>query len=118
MNHKFIIRLEDLRFFARIGVDAQERTVGNDFRVDLRIVTDADNFQTENVYTVISYADVYEIVEWAMKQQWLLIESAAKAIHTRIYEKWPGKIFDISVKITKLTPPIKGIQGSASVEYI
>lgn len=118
MMHRFIIRLEDLRFFARIGVDARERAVGNDFRVDLRLVTGAENFQTENVDTVISYADLYEIVEWAMHQQWLLIESASIAIHTRIFEKWPGKILDLSIKITKLTPPITNIQGSASVEYI
>ena len=40
----FLIQLNDLRFYAFIGVDPQERKVGNEYSVDLSISTDAGDF--------------------------------------------------------------------------
>lgn len=117
MRGLFTIRLEDLRFFARIGVDNQERKVGNDFRVDLALSFNAENFIVENIQSTVSYAEVFEIVQSVMGEKWLLLESVSQAISAKIRDRWP-LLMDISVKITKLAPPIPGLQGSASVEFL
>lgn len=94
----------------------QERIVGNEFSVDVRIDADASDFIDECLDSTISYADVYEIIAEEMSESHLLLESVTKKIADKIIEKW-----DIAkhanVKITKLAPPIAGIVGSCSVEY-
>lgn len=112
----FTLRLEDLRFFSRIGVFEQERNVGNEFRVDCSFKISADSFTCEDLSTTVSYADVYCIIENAMKKEWKLLESVAVQVAYECRKNWPG-IIQINVKITKLSPPISGLQGSCSVEY-
>jgi len=113
----FIIRLEKLRFFGRIGVFDFERAEGNDFEVNVEIMVDSESFKPEDLSSTISYADVYEVVEALMQREWQLLESVAKAMHDAITCRWPNTT-SVKVKITKLHPPIPGIQGSCSVEYL
>lgn len=113
----FTIRLEDLRFYSRIGVFEQERKVGNEFKVDCAIETDASSFSPECLDSTISYAEVYDIITEVMDKEWLLLESVAAEISHRCRNRWPS-ILTIATKITKLAPPISSIQGVASVEYI
>lgn len=74
---RFVIRLNGLRFYSRIGVFDQERSVGNEFRVDLTAVADASGFRSENLDTTVSYADIYDVVAEAMRREWLLLESVS-----------------------------------------
>lgn len=113
---KFTIRLKGLRFFSRIGVAGQERRVGNDFEVNITISLPADGFRREDLSSTVSYADVYLMAKECMDHEALLLETVAKDISERISEKWPV-IEDVSVEITKLSVPIDGMTGSASVEY-
>lgn len=114
---KFVINLEDLRFFSPIGVAEQERKVGNDFEVSVRIEFPAGLFEEERLQTSVSYADVYELVAAEMSCERLLLESVAKRISLRIREKWPF-VEMVSAKVRKLSVPITGISGSCSVEYL
>lgn len=113
----FIIRLESLGFFARIGVSEQERLVGNRFRVDVSLQIPREGFAPEDIGTTVSYADVYEIIRQIMSEEALLLESVADRIAASIRLKWP-EIGLLSVKISKLSPPITGIDGNCSVEYV
>ncbi|MDE6393454.1 MAG: dihydroneopterin aldolase [Muribaculaceae bacterium] len=113
---RFVIRLEGLRFYSRIGVFDQERSVGNEFLVDLTAVADASGFRRENLDTTVSYADIYEVVAEAMKREWQLLESVSSHIADTVIDRWT-MISDVKVRITKLSPPIPGIQGVCSVEY-
>lgn len=113
----FIIRLERLRFFGRIGVLDFERAEGNDFEVNVELTVGSESFKPEMLDTTISYDDVYEVVEANMQREWLLLESVACAIHDGITGRWP-QVRDVRVKITKMHPPIPGIRGSCSVEYL
>lgn len=116
MNQEFIIRLEDVRFHAPIGVYENERIVGNDFRLDLAVRINADSFSDENLNTTVSYAAIYDEVIAIVNNEWLLLETVSKLIAQRVCDKWP-MIEDISVKLTKLTVPIPEFQGNCSVEY-
>ncbi len=113
----FVIRLERLKFCARIGVFDFERENGNDFEVNVSMKIDSGNFVSESLDTTISYADVYEIVAVHMGREWLLLESVAKSIADTIKQKWPTS-YGVKVKVTKIHPPIEGIKGSCSVEYL
>lgn len=99
-----------------IGVMPQEREVGNDFCLDVRLSVDAGKFVSENIETTVSYADIYDIIADEMSKQWLLLESVAKEIAERIL-RFKVTIQDVDVKITKLSVPITGIDGFCSVEY-
>lgn len=113
----FVIRLENLRFYSRIGVADQERVVGNEFYVDVSVVLDGSGFVAEDLSSSISYADIYEGVEVQMGKEWHLLESVCVAMAEEI-EKMSSRIKNIRIKIRKLAPPISGIQGCASVEYV
>lgn len=112
----FLIRLDDLRFHSRIGVFEQERKVGNEFVVDLCFRINADSFESERLDTTVSYADAYDVIKKIMSQEWLLLESVAKEIGSTILLS-DNKIEQGSVRIRKLSVPISGMCGSASVEY-
>lgn len=112
----FIIRIEDARFYRRIGVMEQERQVGNEFSVDVAVTYSADIYRPEELNSTVSYADIYEMVKETVAAPSLLLESVAVKIADAIQGKW-GNVNKVSVKITKLAPPIPGIQGTCSVEY-
>lgn len=113
---RFVIRLENLSFYARIGVEQQERIVGNEFAVDITACCNADVFADEDLDSTVSYAEIYDIVAEEMHRPRLLLETVAREIGERLRRKYEV-IESVSVKIVKKAPPIPGIQGSASVEY-
>ena len=116
VTSSFKISLNDIAFYARIGVFPQERTVGNEFRLDLEVTYDASDFKHETLESTISYADIYEIAKECMSAEYLLLESVAKDITGRISERW-SNINQISTSIRKVNPPIPGITGNCGVEY-
>lgn len=112
----FCIKLNDLRFFSKIGVFSQERVVGNEFKVDCHLEYDASGFIPEDLDSTISYAEIYELIAAEMKKESLLLETVAKRIFDTLRTHWP-EIYEGSVEITKLSPPIAGISGNCSVKY-
>lgn len=112
----FIIRLENLLFSSRIGVFDFEREEDNDFMVDVSFKIGSECFRSECLESTVSYAEVYEVIEHHMAQEWLLLESVSSSIASAIKGRWPHTE-DVSVKVTKIYPPIPGIRGSCSVEY-
>lgn len=117
MDEYFEISLDDIRFFARHGVMEQERILGNEFSVALRIkIPVPAHIHEDNLEDTISYADIYEIVDQEMKTPRKLLETLSHSIASSIREKW-RQIVSLSVSVTKLNPPISGITGSASVTY-
>lgn len=113
---RFVIRLDNLRFRSRIGVMEQERTVGNEFMLDIAMTLGAGEFVAERLDTTVSYADVYASVAEIMREEHLLLETVAKTIADTILTRWE-KIYAVSVKITKLSVPVVNMSGQASVEF-
>lgn len=113
----FVIRLNDLKFYSRIGVMDQERVVGNEFVVDVEIKYPAEQFQSEDLSTTVSYADVYDMVARRMKQTWLLLESVAKAVSDDLHQRYP-RIQDLAVTIKKTSVPVRNMDGTASITLL
>lgn len=128
-DYSLSIELTDLRFHAFHGVLEQERTVGNEFRVDLNIRLRADDLSEcraesevyssdsgfdDNLRSTISYATVYEEVNKAMQTPCRLLETVAYNIMERLRRY--DRIERAEVRVEKCAPPIPGFSGHAAVK--
>ena len=113
----FNIRLNDLRFFSKIGVFEQERKVGNEFLMNVEVKISASSFVEEDLESSISYADIYAEIKDIMDREWLLLETVAKKIKDKLTVRWP-QIEGGKISIDKMAPPIIGIDGRCGIEYL
>ena len=100
------IILNKVKIFAHHGVLPQERTVGANFYVSLKIDTDFSNALTcDELSGTVSYADVYERVCEEMATPSALLEHVAGRILTRLFHDFPT-IEGIQLTLTKENPPM------------
>lgn len=116
MMQVFRINLNDLKFYSRIGVSDQERSVGNEYVVNVSLSYNAAIFHDEDLGSTISYADVYDEIKAEMVKERKLLETVALGISKRISARW-NVIEDVRVEIRKSAPPISGIVGDCGIEY-
>jgi len=98
------VALKQLRFFAPIGYYAEERLLGNEFYVDVRVRFPFDNPDAEALHNTLNYEELYEIVSEAMRPERKLMESAARDILEEIRMRF-AFANEIVVSIKKTTPP-------------
>lgn len=110
------ISLDDMRFYAYHGVMEQERRVGSEYSVSLIVEADlTDAARTDDVADTINYAELYELVKREMAIPSKLLEHVAARIGQRAIEAYE-RITAVTVKVTKLNPPMGGDSKGASVE--
>ena len=103
-----VIELENMEFYAFHGCYRQEKTVGNRFIVNLRFTTDATvAAASDNVADTVSYLDVYGVVKCQMEIGSDILENVADRILSSLAQTFPA-IESMSVKISKMTPPLGG----------
>ncbi|MCK7589492.1 dihydroneopterin aldolase [Subsaxibacter sp. CAU 1640] len=103
-----IIKVENIRVFAHHGCLTEETKIGSDYRVDLKVNAD---FQASAISDLLSdtvdYVFLNRIVREEMVKPTHLLETVAKRIVTRILNE-EKKVQKVTVKISKLNPPIGG----------
>lgn len=110
------IHLTNLRFHARHGVMAQERLVGNDYVVSLRIGYDVSAAAlSDDVDDTLDYAGVYRLVAREMGIPSQLVERVAYRIGESLCQRYPA-ITSIDVWVTKKNPPMGADCDGAGVE--
>lgn len=110
------IILQDVRFHAFHGVMPQERTVGADFTLNLRIGYDFSRaMETDDVDDTISYAAVYELVSREMAKPSKLLEHVAGRIANSLMKEY-HEIQTLELRIMKDNPPMGADLGGAGVE--
>lgn len=112
------IILSDIRFHAYHGVLPQERTVGGDYSLTLRLQLDADPAATEHdeLSGTVDYAAVYDVVRDEMQVPSQLLEHVCGRIARRVLRDFQ-RVEALRVSLTKLVPPIPGATCSgATVE--
>ena len=110
------IFLDNVRFFAYHGVGEQEREVGNEFIISLRLKVDITlAAETDNVTHTVSYADVYENVKAEMEIPSALLEHVCGRIVKRLFRTFPA-IEGIELKLSKRNPPMGADVDAAGVE--
>ncbi len=108
--------LKGLRFHACHGVGEQERLVGNEFTVDLRLnVGWPRAIETDDVADTVNYADVYEVVKAEMGIPSRLLEHVAGRVVKHLFRAFPS-ISRIELKLSKRNPPMGADMEAAGVE--
>ena len=116
MRMQTYIRLEKLRFRALHGVLPQERTVGGDFLVTLRIGYPWERaMDSDDVRDTLNYAAVYDLVSHEMASPSQLLEHVAGRIVKALLQQFPA-ITSVDLWLTKVTPPMGADCEGAGVE--
>ena len=112
---KTSIELNEMRFFAYHGVGSQERRVGNDYVVSLRVDCTMERaMESDALEYTLDYAALYALVAAEMATPSLLLEHVAGRICRSLTRTFPA-VSGGRLRIAKLTPPIPGEIGEAAV---
>lgn len=107
------ILINRIRVRAFHGVFAQERKVGQEFEVSLRLeVSGYDG--SDDLDKTVNYAEVIETVKEQMKEPSALIEHVGTRISKAVRAKFP-QVTGGEVRITKLRPPVSAELESVEV---
>ena len=110
------IILRNVRFHAFHGVMPQERKVGADFLVNLRVGYPLEQaMQSDEVGDTLNYAALYEVVKAEMMQPSNLLEHVAGRIAEAIVKCFP-QVTSIDLDLTKQNPPMGADCDGAGVE--
>ena len=110
------IILRNVRFHAFHGVMPQERKVGADFLVNLRVGYPLEQaMQSDEVGDTLNYAALYEVVKAEMMQPSNLLEHVAGRIADAIVKRFP-QVTSIDLELTKQNPPMGADCDGAGVE--
>jgi len=110
------IILSDMAFFAYHGCFSEEQQIGNQFVVNLSFDYDTTNAEiSDDLNEAIDYQTAYQVVEAEMKKTSKLLEHLGHRIINALKETFPS-IFNITLRVSKLNPPIGGKMHAVSVE--
>ncbi len=109
------IEVNRLRLRAFHGVFVQERILGNDFEVTIRLKYPIDTAMlSDNLADTLNYARVVDLVKEQMQIPSQLLEHVVGRIKTALCAEFP-LLKGGYICLAKLTPPIKGHIQSVSV---
>ena len=108
------IELKEIRIHAYHGVDKQERIVGNDYLVRVKVKYNiSDAAKSDSVNDTINYAEIYDVVKCEMSIPSNLLENVVYRIMNALKRNFP-KIEGGEIEIVKIKPPIAGdVKGAA-----
>ncbi|MCO6460183.1 MAG: dihydroneopterin aldolase [Saprospiraceae bacterium] len=99
-----IVGFEQLSVHAPIGLYPEEKILGNDFLVDLKVAIRPSEVQViEDISQTIDYGALAEMTANVLKKGSDLIETCAQKIIKLIQTKYP-ETTGVSLKITKVRP--------------
>ena len=115
---EFEIRLYNVLMYGQHGVLPEERTLGNQYRVNICLRIDASDFDVDadELSSTISYAEVFEILQNEMNSTAALLETVAVKFARRAQNKW-SNLKSGEIEIVKTVPPIPGMIGEACIRY-
>ncbi len=94
----------------------QERVVGGDFVVSLKIGYDFSRaMQSDDIADTLSYADVYDVVRREMAVPSNLLENVAGRIVESLLRRFP-EIMSLWLRLMKVNPPMGADCDGAGVE--
>ncbi|MFC5047771.1 dihydroneopterin aldolase [Aquimarina hainanensis] len=103
-----IITLQNIKVYAYHGCLVEEKKIGSDYRVDLRIKADlTKSAKSDHLADTVDYVHLNHIVKEEMAIRSKLLEHAAERILNRILEEIP-LVKKVTVDLSKINPPIGG----------
>lgn len=108
--------VNDLRLYAYHGVLPQERRVGGDYSITLRVHYNISRaMETDCVADTLSYADLCDVVRREMAVPSQLLEHVAGRIARTVLDTYAGATA-VDVTLVKLNPPMGVSCAGAGVE--
>ena len=103
------IELSGLTFFGNHGVNPEETALGQRFQVDVSLWLDLSKaIAADNLEDTVSYAAIFKLVRRLVEgEPSRLLEHLAGRLIDSILHQDP-RINKVRVKVTKLSPPLKG----------
>ncbi|NPD81079.1 dihydroneopterin aldolase [Prevotella sp. PINT] len=118
MGTETYIHIDNLRMHAFHGVLEQERRVGNDYLINIKVGYPwLHAVATDDVEDTLNYAALAGIVKEQMNIPSALLEHVAGRITARIQEMFP-KCTSIDLRITKVAPPMQCDCDGAGVHIV
>jgi len=109
------IELNDVRLYAYHGVLEQERRVGGEYSVSLRVHYNIYKaMESDDVADTLNYALLLDIVKEQMSQPSNLLEHVAGRIAKAVVSRFP-QTEAVDVTVTKLNPPLGARCAGAAV---
>lgn len=109
------ISLNDVRLYAFHGVMEQERRVGGEYSVSLRVHYNIGKaMETDEVTDTLNYAELLEVVKREMAKPSNLLEHVAGRIGQAVFSTFP-LVEAMELTVTKLNPPMGADCAGASV---
>lgn len=110
------IRLRNMQFYGRHGVNPEEQELGQRFEVDVDLYLDARAAALhDDLHLTINYAHVYRTVKRIVEEErFALIEALAEHIATQVGQQFAPD--SIRVCVRKPHAPIKGVLDYVAVE--
>lgn len=110
------IHLTGIRAYGHTGFFVEEQTLGQWYEIDLTLQMDlsraGESDRLEDTYDYSS--DVKAVVELVETARFKLIEKLAAEIAKIVLRS--GQVEQVSVRLTKLHPPIPDFTGSVAIE--
>ena len=102
------IVLEGMQFYGFHGVNAEEKSLGQPYVVDLAVEMDLSiPGKSDRLEDTVSYTHLYRSVRKVIEgESRNLLEAAAENVAIRILDEFPVKA--VRVRVKKPRPPIKG----------
>ena len=110
------IIIEGMKFFARHGLMAKEREEGQDFHLDVIMSVDTTNAgKSDEIMDTVDYHAIYKRIKLIVEGKSLqLLEALASKVADTVLES--SKVIEVTVKVRKPDPPIKGEMSCVGVE--
>ncbi len=110
------IQLSGLKFHAYHGLHSVEKELGGAFLVDVEVMFEPKSIPIHRLNETIDYTSIFQVVKERMNVPAELLETLATEIASDLFSSFL-QVEDVKVKITKVSPPIPGFEGSASVKF-
>ena len=110
------IYINKVRAKAYHGVLPQERIVGGDYEVSLRVAYDFSlAMESDDVADTVNYAELLDIIRQEMAVPSQLLEHVAGRIAKAVLQRF-AQVTSVNVQLTKLNPPFGMLTEGAGVE--
>ena len=117
MHSQDIIRIKNASFYAYHGVATDEQNLGGKFEVDVEIHADLSAAKTnDDLKRTVDYEKVYSLIQRVVTaKKYYLLESLANSITREMLNEFPSAE-EVSIKVRKPHPPVKGVVDYVEVE--
>ncbi len=112
-----IIRIKNASFYAYHGVASDEQNLGGKFEVDVELRADLSAaMESDDLRRTVNYEAVYATVRTIVTaKKYFLVEALANSIASGLLKEYGG-VKEVTVKVRKPHPPVKGVVDYIEVE--